>query len=86
MDVANVVWCTGFGPGFSWIDVDVFDDHGDVVHHRGIIEKVPGLYFVGLKFQYSVLSDTLLAVGRDAGYVVDHLVSHRKSTTLTESV
>jgi putative flavoprotein involved in K+ transport len=86
LDVANVVWCTGFGPGFSWIDVDVFDDHGDVVHHRGIIEKVPGLYFVGLKFQYSVLSDTLLAVGRDAGYVVDHLVSHRKSTTLTESV
>jgi putative flavoprotein involved in K+ transport len=41
LDVANVVWCTGFGPGFSWIDVDVFDDHGDVVHHRGIIEKVP---------------------------------------------
>lgn len=84
LDVANVLWCTGFGSGFSWIDVDVFDDHGDVVHDRGIVENVPGLYFVGLKFQYSALSDTLLGVGRDAGFVVDHLVGHRKRTMLTE--
>jgi putative flavoprotein involved in K+ transport len=76
LDVANVVWCTGFGPGFSWIDVPIFDERGDVVHERGVSE-VPGLSFVGLKFQYSVLSDTLLAVGRDAGYVVDHLAARR---------
>jgi hypothetical protein len=23
LDVANVVWCTGFDPGFSWIDLPV---------------------------------------------------------------
>jgi putative flavoprotein involved in K+ transport len=86
LDVANVVWCTGFGPGFSWIDLDVFNDRGDVVHDRGIVEKMPGLYFVGLKFQYSLLSDTLLGVGRDAGYVVDHLAGQRRETMLTEPV
>lgn len=85
LDVSNVVWCTGFEPGFAWIDVPVFDDAGDVIHTRGVVDRVPGLYFVALKFLHSVLSDTLLAVGRDAAYVVDHLVgrqpvSHSSST------
>jgi putative flavoprotein involved in K+ transport len=78
LDVANVVWCTGFEPGFSWIDLPVFDDQGHVVHERGVVDAVPGVYFVGLKFLYSVLSDTLLAAGRDAGHVVDHLANHRR--------
>lgn len=78
LDVANVVWCTGFESGFSWIDVPVFDEMGDVVQTRGAVDDVPGLYFVGLKFMYSALSDTLLAIGRDSEYVVDHLVSHRR--------
>lgn len=81
LDVANVVWCTGFGPGFSWIELEVFDDRGDVVHDRGVVEDTPGLYFVGLKFQYSVLSDTLLAVGRDSGHVVDHLATRVRDRT-----
>jgi putative flavoprotein involved in K+ transport len=79
LDVANVVWCTGFDPGFSWIDLPVFDDEGRVIHDRGVVDDVPGLYFVGLKFQYSVLSDTLHAAERDSGFVVDHLVEQRKS-------
>jgi putative flavoprotein involved in K+ transport len=78
LDVANVVWCTGFEPGFSWIDLPVFDDQGQVVHKRGVVDAVPGIYFVGLKFLYSVLSDTLLAAGRDAGYVVDHFANDRR--------
>ncbi|MBA2337098.1 MAG: NAD(P)-binding domain-containing protein [Acidimicrobiia bacterium] len=79
LDVANVVWCTGFEPGFSWIDLPVFDDSGDVVHDRGVVDAVPGLYFVGLRFLYSMLSDTLLSIGRDSGYVVDHLVERPRS-------
>jgi len=78
LDVADVVWCTGFEPGVSWVDLPVFDDQGHVVHERGVVDAVPGVYFVGLKFLYSVLSDTLLAAGRDAGHVVDHLANHRR--------
>ena len=85
LDVANVVWCTGFRPSFTWIDLPVFDEHGDVIHDRGVVDSQPGLYFVGLKFLYSVLSDTLLAIGRDSGHVVDHLtkrpLSDRSNTT-----
>ena len=28
LDVANVIWCTGSNPGFSWIDLPVFDEDG----------------------------------------------------------
>jgi len=86
LEVANVVWSTGFDPGFSWIDLPVFDEAGDVIHTRGVVEEVPGLYFVALKFLYSVLSDTLFAIGRDTGYVVNHLVERQREDELSELV
>jgi len=77
LDVANVIWCTGFEAGFSWIDLPVFDEAGAVIHDRGVVASVPGLYFVGLKFLHSALSDTLGAIGRDAAHVADRVVAHR---------
>lgn len=82
VDVGNVVWCTGFDPGFSWIDLPVFDRDGGVRHNRGVVDGVPGLYFVGLKFLHSALSDTLATVGGDAGYVVDRIVERPPVRTL----
>lgn len=84
VDVSNVVWCNGFEPGFSWIDLPVFDDRGHVVHDRGIAPDVPGLYFVGLRFLTSISSDTLLGVGRDADHVAGH-ISHRRPAPQTVS-
>lgn len=80
LDVANVVWCTGFDSGFSWIDLPVFDDSGAVVHERGVVDAEPGLYFVGLKLLYAPSSSTLLGVGRDAGYVADRITERRSAT------
>jgi putative flavoprotein involved in K+ transport len=77
LDVANVIWCTGYAPGFSWIHLPVFDENGAVAHNRGVVDAVPGLYFIGLKFLHSALSDTLMVVGRDAGYVVSRIVERR---------
>jgi putative flavoprotein involved in K+ transport len=74
--VANVVWCTGFHPGFSWIDLPVFGPQGPV-QHRGIVESEPGLYFLGLKFLYSVSSEQIHGVGRDAGYIADAIAARR---------
>ena len=56
LDVANVIWCTGFAPDFGWIDLPVFDEDGDPVHDRGVMDSEPGLYFVGLYFQYALAS------------------------------
>jgi putative flavoprotein involved in K+ transport len=75
LDVANVVWCTGFAYDFSWIDLPVFADDGQPLHERGVVSSAPGLYFVGLVFQYAAVSDVLPGVGRDAEHVVEHLTS-----------
>jgi putative flavoprotein involved in K+ transport len=77
LDVANVMWCTGFHHGLSFIDLPVFDHNGDVEHDRGVVDSQPGLYFAALKFQNSILSDALIAVGRDAAHVVGRL--HERS-------
>ena len=64
----NVVLCTGFHPGFSWIDLPVLGPH-EPMHKRGIVESHPGLYFIGLKFLHSVSSEQIHGVGRDADHV-----------------
>lgn len=69
LDVANVVWCTGYGPDFGWIDLPVLGDDGYPVHHRGVVAGAPGLYFVGLPFLYSAASSTIGGVGRDAEHI-----------------
>jgi putative flavoprotein involved in K+ transport len=66
LPVNNVIWATGFHHGFPWIDLPVFDEHGEPIHESGIVTGTPGLYFVGLHFLYSMSSATLIGVGRDA--------------------
>jgi len=70
LDVANIVWCTGFHAGFDWIDLPIFDADGEVNHRCGVVESQPGLYFVGLPFLYSMSSSMIHGVGRDAARVV----------------
>jgi putative flavoprotein involved in K+ transport len=73
LDVSNVIWCTGFREEFPWIDLPIFDENERPLHERGVVVAEPGLYFVGLTFQYSVLSDVLPGVGRDAEYIAKHI-------------
>lgn len=68
LDVANVIWSTGFHPGFSWIDLPGFREQGPM-HKRGIAVGDPGLYFVGLSFLFAASSSMIHGVGRDAEYV-----------------
>jgi putative flavoprotein involved in K+ transport len=75
LDVANVIWCTGYEPGFSWIDLPIFGADGKPMHERGVVHRVPGMYFVGLHFLYAMSSATLIGVGRDADYVAKAIES-----------
>jgi putative flavoprotein involved in K+ transport len=79
LDVSNVIWATGYRHDLSWIDLPVFGEDGELMHERGVVESEPGLYFVGLAWQYSAGSDVIPGVGRDAKYVVNHLLSHTPS-------
>jgi putative flavoprotein involved in K+ transport len=73
LDVSNVIWCTGFRYDFGWIDLPAFGEDGQPLHRRGIVDPEPGLYFVGLLFQYALTSDVLPGVGRDAEYIAKHI-------------
>src|SRR5215470_17460309 len=78
LDVANVIWCTGFDPGFSWIDLPVFGADGEPRHHAGIVDEEPGLFFLGLTFLYAFSSGMIHGVGRDAARIAG-VVAARKS-------
>lgn len=73
LDVDNVIWCTGFRQDFSWIDLPIQDASGQPFHERGVVTTVPGLYFMGLEFQYGVTSDTITGLTRDAEYLAGQI-------------
>jgi putative flavoprotein involved in K+ transport len=74
VDVANVIWCTGYQPELSWLDLPVIGAGGAVEHDRGVSAHA-GLYFVGLRFQYAATSDIVTGLARDAAHVAKHIIS-----------
>jgi putative flavoprotein involved in K+ transport len=68
-EVSSVIWCTGYRNDFAWIDLSAFDDDGEPLQRRGVVESVPGLYFLGLEFLYAFASATIPGIGRDARYL-----------------
>lgn len=69
LDVANVIWSTGYHAGFAWIDLPALEGE-EPRQERGAALDVPGLYFVGQHFLYAASSSQIHGVGRDAEYVV----------------
>lgn len=83
LDVANVIWCTGFRPNFSWIDLPIFGSEAkpkEPQHERGIVSDEPGLYFVGLFFLYAMSSSLLPGVKRDARYIANAVAARAAAT------
>jgi putative flavoprotein involved in K+ transport len=66
LHVKNVIWCTGYETGFSWIDLPILDERAVPRHQAGVVPDAPGLYFVGLHFLFSLSSGMIHGVGRDA--------------------
>jgi putative flavoprotein involved in K+ transport len=79
LDVANVIWCTGFRKDVSWIEIPVTGADGWPEQTRGVVESSPGLYFVGLPFLYAFASMLIGGVGRDAEWVAAHIAARAPS-------
>ena len=75
IDVANVVWCTGYRAAFDWIHLDVFNEEGQPIHDRGVVAAVPGMYFIGLFFLSSLASSLVGGVSRDAEHIARHIAA-----------
>jgi putative flavoprotein involved in K+ transport len=85
LDAATVIWCTGYHPGFSWIDLPVFDATGKPMQYRGVVHNELGLYFVGLNFLYAMSSTMIHGVERDAEYIADAIVRRARAPRPVET-
>jgi len=72
--IGAVIWATGYGLDFGWIDLPVLDGRGEPLHRHGITE-VPGLYFLGLQWLSKMKSSFLSGVGDDAAVLADHIAA-----------
>ena len=86
LDVANVIWATGFRPDYGWVEVPGFvGDDGWPTGKRGVASAAPGLYFLGVPFQWAFASMNVFGVGRDAAYLVDRIAERLATTAEADS-
>jgi putative flavoprotein involved in K+ transport len=67
----TIVWCTGFGRDYSWIQFPVAGPDGYPRHSGGVADGERGLYFVGLPYQTRLASGLIGGVGEDARAVAE---------------
>jgi putative flavoprotein involved in K+ transport len=80
-----VIWATGFRIDHSWIDVPgAKDEKGRVKHDRGVTAS-PGLYLLGLSWQYRRTSALLGWVADDAAYLAEQIASTNGSEARSRS-
>jgi putative flavoprotein involved in K+ transport len=76
--VDAIVWATGFRLDHSFVELPVFDDHGQVKHERGVT-ALPGLYFLGLPWQHTRGSALLGWVRDDAEFIAQRIGAFARS-------
>jgi putative flavoprotein involved in K+ transport len=81
LDVANVVWCTGYRQDFSFIHPSPVGEDGWPRDTGGVMAELPGLYFMGLLFQRGFYSMLVGGAGRDARHIARHILAHSTVST-----
>ena len=84
VDVANVIWCTGYRPDYSWISLPHFPHDQLPVHQRGAVAGYPGLYVIGLPFLFRMASSLVGGVGPDARHIA-HLIAKDVESGVAQS-
>jgi putative flavoprotein involved in K+ transport len=80
--VTSIVWATGFGADYRWIEVPVFDGRGYPTHSRGVT-SCPGLYFLGLPWQHTWGSGRFGGVGADAAHLLRRIRGYGAPTEVS---
>jgi putative flavoprotein involved in K+ transport len=82
--ITSIVWATGFGSDFGWLQVDAFDENGKPSHQRGVSSE-PGVYFLGLPWLSRRGSSFIWGVWHDARYLADQIAVQRSYQAYSDS-
>ncbi|WP_454726204.1 MULTISPECIES: MSMEG_0569 family flavin-dependent oxidoreductase [Cupriavidus] len=74
--IGSLIWCIGFRPDFSWLEVPVFNGRGYPGHVRGVTAQ-PGLYFLGLPWLHTWGSGRFSGIARDAEFLAGRVAAAR---------
>jgi putative flavoprotein involved in K+ transport len=74
LEVDAVIWATGYRSDHSWIDLPILDPNGRLRHRRGVTD-VPGLYFLGLTWQWTRGSALIGWVKDDAAFLAERIAA-----------
>jgi putative flavoprotein involved in K+ transport len=83
LDVDAIIWATGYRSDHAWLELPVIDGEGRVRHRRGVTD-VPGLYFLGLSWQWTRGSALVGWVKDDAEYIAQQIESHERRESMPE--
>ena len=75
--ITTIIWATGYGHDYSWLEVDATDENGKPKHQRGVSPE-PGIYFLGLPWQSRRGSSFIWGVWHDAKFLADHIVTQQR--------
>jgi putative flavoprotein involved in K+ transport len=68
--ISTIIWATGYGLDYGWIDAPLLDELGYPRNTRGVA-ATPGLFFLGLLWQHSQASASLVGPGLDGPYLLE---------------
>lgn len=71
-NITSIIWCIGFRPDYSWIDLDIFKDDGYPQHDRGITID-SDVTFIGLPWLHTWGSGRFMDVAKDAEFISAHV-------------
>lgn len=76
--ITSIIWATGFGNEYDWLKLPVLDERREPLHERGVT-KVPGIYFLGLRWLYKQKSGFLSFGGpaEDADYLAAQIAARQ---------
>ena len=66
--ITTVIWSMGYGTDYRWVELPIFDGKGYPTHNRGVT-TMPGVYFIGLPWQYTWGSGRFSGVAQDARHL-----------------
>jgi putative flavoprotein involved in K+ transport len=76
-NINSIIWTTGFGGDYSWINLPALDSNRQPKHKDGVSD-IEGMYYTGLVWQRKRKSGIIYGAAEDAEYIAERIREKRK--------